>query len=154
MAVNPLSLSVAVVPRGDTTPQSTTPSATDSDTNDNRVAIFSTVAGTWTFTVDSAKAGGEEAYFACAETTLYASWNTTLNPFNYAEVVNISNSNLTVIWIARDFSGATFSATLTVPANRRVDIDLHSIVGQPNFGDIKVKHDGPIGAIRGGDFSI
>ena len=146
--ISPLAISVPAEARGNTTPQVSSGSS-DNDSNDNRVAIFSTVAGTWTINVDSAKAGGEEANFACEESTLYAGFNTFVNTFNFLELNNISNNDIQVILIAQDFNGVTTSETFIVSANRRRDIDIHTRVGPSVFGIAKIKHNGPIGAIKG-----
>ncbi len=144
--LNPSGLVVAGKAIGAQTPPITTGSL-DPNQSDNRISIFATIGGVWKFTVSSAKAGGESGAFTCRETSLYGNWNTFLNPFNFLEITNLSYDPIEVIVIIRNFDGTTFTTSETVPADRRVDIDVHSLVGPNRYGSIKLKHDGPVGAL-------
>lgn len=144
--VNPSGIVVPGKAIGAQTPPVTVGSS-DSNQADNRISVFSTTGGVWKFAVSSAKAGGEEGAFVCRETSLYGNWNTFLNPFNFLEVTNLSYDSIEIIVIIRSFDGATFTANATVAADRRMDLDVHSLVGPAGYGSIKLKHDGPVGAL-------
>ena len=147
--VNPNGNPLSGVLRGDTTQQVAVDPLSDTNSDDNRISIFATVGGYYTFTIASAKAGGEVARVVCAETSIYGSFNTSVNEYNFLELTNISNSDINVIWIARDHTGFVNSRELLIPSDRRVDVDLHSAVGQGLYGSVKLKHNGPLGAIKG-----
>ena len=116
---------------------------------DNRIVVQPIVSGNHSFQLANAKSGGEEARLECLETTLYSAFNTNVNDFNFLEVTNITNSSINITWTAIVFDGSTASGTATVASNRRVDVDLHTPIGNNRFGHVIIKHDGPLGAIRG-----
>lgn len=146
--INPKEAKIVGTLNGDQTP---TVTAGEKDTSqaDNRISVFSTVRGVWKFRVSSSKLEGEEGVFFCQETSLYGNWNTFSNPFNFLELSNLTNKSLEVIIILKDFKGESFSSSLTLSPERRKDVDIHSIVGDKNYGSLKIKHSGPVGALSG-----
>ena len=87
---------------------------------------------------------------SCMETSLYGGFNTFANPFNFLELTNLTNAALDVRIRAIDFNGNVLIDNLarSIPANRRVDLDVHTLVGPSKFGTITVVHNGPYGAVR------
>jgi hypothetical protein len=103
------------------------------------------------FTVDSDNSGGEAARYECVETTIYGGYNTNANPFNFLEVLNITNSEITFYVTAINWDGTKVvdAREYQVGANNRVDVDLHTAAGAARFGLVYVAHNGPYGALKG-----
>ncbi len=90
-----------------------------------------------------------EIEMQCVETSLYGSFNTSVNNFNFLEVTNTANSTINGFITATSFDGQTVidARAFSVEANKRLDVDIHTPAGANNFGTIKVTHDGPFGSI-------
>lgn len=121
------------------------------DSADNRLSFLVTTADRYQLTVATAAGGGEDVRPRCLETTLYGGYNTNVNDFNFLELSNITNASITGTITATNFDGTVVinGQAFTVPAGRRVDVDIHSAAGADKFGIIKVIHDGPFGSLQG-----
>jgi len=133
--------------RGHFTPVVTAPTIAASQ--NMRLVLTPQETGLHTFRVETAN-GTEIIRPECLETTLYGGYNTNVNDFNFLEITNISNQDIVVKVTAVNFDGTVVinGLTQTVPAGRRVDIDVHSAAGNNVFGGIMVTHDGPYGALQ------
>ena len=120
------------------------------DVADNRVCFISSTAGTKSFGVQSMKGSGEPARIECVETTLYGGYNTFVNPFNFLELLNISNAPIRVYVTAVNYDGHIVVDNLSyeIAANRRQDVDLHTPAGLSKYGLVKVTHNGPYGSLQ------
>ena len=99
----------------------------------------------------SVDTASESARFHCRETTLYGGYNTNVADFNFLELTNTSDGDLTVTVTAKTSEGATVFADrlFTIPAGRRTDINIHEATGAAVYGPLIIKHNGPFGALRG-----
>ena len=88
----------------------------------------------------------------CSETTLFGGFNTSVTDYNFLELTNTSGTAITVNVIGwNSITGSTtpvVNLSALVPANRRLDIDIHSLVGSGVYGSLLVKHDGAPGSLR------
>ena len=93
----------------------------------------------------------------CVETTMFGGFNTSVTDFNFLEIRNTLNratdasETITVRIDATNVvnNSVVFnSATLSLPAGSRRDIDIHSVAGPRAFGPIRLSHDGPPGSIK------
>lgn len=89
----------------------------------------------------------------CTETTLYGGFNTSVTDFNFLEITNTTDAEITGTITAVNvvpnpdvvvINGDTF----TVTANSRTDVDIHTRAGAGAFGPIKVAHRGGPGALK------
>lgn len=98
----------------------------------------------------------------CDETTLYAGFNTSVTNFNFLELTNTLDRATTESFLLRNLT-ATVTAintapatdvtiingiSVSVPANSRTDVDIHSAAGVGAFGPIKIAHDGAPGSLK------
>lgn len=87
----------------------------------------------------------------CYETTLFGGFNTFVTDFNFLELTNTTNSDITVDVVA--FNSVTGSQTpivsqnLTLKANSRKDLDIHSAAGSGAYGPVLVMHNGTPGSV-------
>jgi len=121
----------------------------DQDSGDNRICFFGgyTTGSQLRATIASGVSGGEPARFTCEETTLYGSFNTFVNSFNFLEITNTSNGVAEVLVYTRDYSGRVVSEWDTISAYSRKDIDIHSLVGPNKYGWIALGHNMPSGSV-------
>ena len=121
------------------------------DSGDNRISLVPTTAARYRFTVQSTKVGGEVVKVRCFATTLFAPYNTTVNDFNFLEMTNTGNATCNAQVSIVDQAGTTIvtNSAVAVPAQRRVDFDVHSAVGANKFGFVRVTHDCPLGTLGG-----
>ncbi len=135
---------------GEVTPKISTGS---SDTNhaDNRYCLAALTTEIKAIAAKSDVGGGEAARFECLETTLYGGYNTFVNPWNFLELYNTTNTSIRVYITAVNYDGSTVvnNVTYLVPANARQDVDLHTPAGANKYGLVKISHTGPYGAIQG-----
>lgn len=99
----------------------------------------------------------------CEETTLYCAYNTNASPFNFLELTNLGAGDRevapgqepsridTLIFgtssvTQEDF---TFPSQSVRSGLRRVDVDLHTVVGENTFGILHISHTGSAGALKG-----
>lgn len=104
-----------------------------------------------TLTVAVQSAGEWPMDFKCSETTLYGSFNTSVNQINYLELVNTSSveSISAKITIVDSITGTTYGPFVrTIGANEREDIAIHDILPNPGFGRVIVDNDAPRSALR------
>lgn len=118
---------------------------------DNRITFIPTTTDRFRLTVASAKSGGELIRVRCWDTTLYGGFNTNVNDFNFLELTNVSNAQITgrIYAITSDGTTAINGASFTVEANRRLDIDVHTPAGADKYGLVIVAHNGPNDALKG-----
>ncbi len=117
---------------------------------DNRVTVTPTTTDRFALTVATAKSGGELVEVRCYATTLFGGYNTNVNDFNFLELTNTGNQTLSGTITAINFDGTTVidGLAFSVPAQRRVDVDLHSPAGPNKFGLVRVTTDGPLGTLQ------
>jgi len=120
------------------------------DSTDNRITFTPTTSDRFQLTVAAALGGGESVRVRCFDTTLYGGYNTNVNDFNFLELTNISNAQLTGKIFAINFDGTTAinGASFTVESNRRLDVDLHTPAGADKYGLVYVTHNGPHGSLK------
>ncbi len=120
-------------------------------TADNRITFTPTTTDRFRLTVQSAKSGGEFVRVRCLATTLYGGFNTNVNDFNYLELTNTSNGQIsgTITAVTTDGTVVINAATFTIDPQRRFDIDIHSAAGADKYGLIRVTHNGPYDALKG-----
>jgi len=135
--------------RGDVTPQVT--SSPIEEFKDNRLTFTPSVSGRYGLTIFNDNPAGTPAKVTCVETTLYGSYNTNVNDFNFLELSNLTNSTITGTITAINWDGSKVinKQYFEVDSNNRVDFDLHSSVGSNRYGMLIVTHDGPHGALQG-----
>ena len=96
--------------------------------------------------------GDYRAELSCRETTLFGGFNTSVNDFNFLEITNTSQDSIPVSAFFFDsLDGGALAgsyADITPPANTRVDLNVHELVGPGVFGKVIVIHGGPPGSIR------
>ncbi|MCC6220613.1 MAG: hypothetical protein IT291_05145 [Deltaproteobacteria bacterium] len=129
-----------------------TPVVTEEGTlGDNRLSFTPTVSGLHTMTLTNAESGGENAKIECQETTLYGGYNTNVSDFNFLELLNTTNDTVTALVTAINFDGTVVidQQSVSIAANRRADVDIHTAAGANKFGLIMVSHNGPFGALQG-----
>ena len=137
---------ITVNQRGDYTPIVTAPTGTAAEAM--RVTLTPTKDGLHKFTVSTAT-GTEVVRPECVETTLYGGYNTNVNDFNFLELTNTTNREIRVRITATNFNGDVVinNQEAVIPANRRVDVDIHSAAGNNVFGGLKVTTNGPLGGV-------
>ena len=120
-------------------------------TTDNRIVLTPSTTDRFRITVANSKGGGEVVKIRCLATTLFGSFNTNTNDFNFLELTNRGNQPIVGTITATDFNGtvAINKVAFTVPAQRRVDIDIHTAVGENKFGTIVVTANAPLGTLMG-----
>lgn len=125
--------------------------STDADHANNRVCFVALSTADKAIAAKSDKGGGEAARFECLETTLYGGYNTFVNPWNFLELYNTTNTSIRVYITAVNYDGSTVINSLSylIPANARQDVDLHTPAGANKYGLVKIAHTGPYGAIQG-----
>lgn len=133
--------------QGEVTPA--VPGNSDTDLKNNRLVFTAQSSGTHSIQLTDFKSGGESVRIECVETSLYGVYNTNVNDFNFLELTNTTNTPLSGSWTATNWDGQEFTGDFSIPANRRVDINLHDVVGQDRFGQVLVSHSGPDGALLG-----
>ncbi len=99
---------------------------------------------------------------ACDETTLYSGFNTSVTNFNFLELTSTLDRATTQSFVLRDLT-ATITAintlpaidvvvidgtTVTIPANSRTDVDVHTAAGTGVFGPVKIAHNGAPGSLK------
>jgi len=101
--------------------------------------------------VSTAKEEGEEVRVACVNSSIWGGYNTFAARYNFLELRNLSNKPISGFITVHNFLGVDVveQRPFTVPAHRRIDIDLHSATGRFSFGVVGVAHDGPFRALRG-----
>jgi len=125
----------------------------DTSAMDNRVCFLPTETDTYSMTVASASGGGASVAARCEKTSVSGGFNTNSTPFNFLECQNLSDSSRQIRIFAIDFAGNVLvdgnstSNQYTIGAGLRRDFDIHSAVGSNKFGEIRVLHDGPTGAL-------
>lgn len=136
---------------GNISPVVTTPTATDSGFDDNRLCFTALESGIHTITVETAVGGGEVVRIECLETTLFGGYNTNVNDFNFLELENTTGATITAKVTAKTNSGTTVidAQEVEIDAGERADVDIHQAAGTDVFGPIIVTHDGPLGALQG-----
>lgn len=97
----------------------------------------------------------ETLRLSCVETTLFGGFNTTAAEFNFLEITNLTGEPLDVHILGYSEtanSAKTVDQTISIEPIfgqiKRVDIDLHSLVGPGAFGPLQLTHNGPPGAIK------
>jgi len=112
----------------------------DTDSSDNRIAFQAPDSGDYIFTIASWATDSltRDAFLICSDSTANVGFNTFLNDFNFLEVTNNLERELTVNWEAVNFDGTRISGSINVGAGLRADIDIHTAVGPSSFGNIKV----------------
>ena len=119
---------------------------------DNRVALTPTVTARYRLTVATARAGGEPVQIRCYATTVFGEFNTTVSNFNFLQLSNKGNADCTATIALVDNNGAAItltSPTVTVPAQQRRDVDLHTPAGTNKFGTVRITHDCPFKTLDG-----
>lgn len=116
---------------------------------DNRITLTPTTTDRFRLTVASTKVGGEYVRIRCFATTLFGQFNTNVNDFNFLELTNIGNAQIsgTITAITSDGTTVINAVPFTVEAQRRTDIDLHTAVGVDKYGIVRVTHNGPLGTL-------
>ena len=134
---------------GDVAPAVTVPTGNEQQ-GKARICFIAGASGNFFAAVNAAEAG-ETANFYCAETTLYGGFNTNVADFNFLELRNTTESNITVSITAINYTGTVVidGSTTTIPANNRFDVNIHAAAGAGVYGLIIVTHNGPKGAIQG-----
>ncbi|MFN8389551.1 MAG: hypothetical protein U0136_04610 [Bdellovibrionota bacterium] len=118
---------------------------------DNRIVFTPTTSDRFVLTVQSAKSGGEDVRIRCLDTTLYGGFNTNVNDFNFLELTNVSNAQITAKVTAINYDGtvAINGQSVVIDPTRRLDVDIHTPAGANKYGMIIVTHNGPAGALKG-----
>lgn len=118
---------------------------------DNRLTLTPTTTDRFALTVANTAVGGETIRVRCYATTLFGGYNTNVNDFNFLELTNIGNQTISGTITAINFDGTTVinAQAFSVPAQRRVDVDLHTPAGADKFGLVRVTTDGPFGTLLG-----
>lgn len=118
---------------------------------DDRLILTAKQSGVHIISLSTSKAGGENVRAQCLETTLYGGYNTNVNDFNFLELNNTTNSGIKGKITATNADGTVVinKKSFSVPAGRRVDVDLHSAVGNNKFGMLVITHNGTFGALQG-----
>ena len=113
--------------------------------------LLSTSGGANTGTVSTAPATAANTISAVnlSGNALVGFFNTVVNTFNFLELVNVTNDPVNGSFVAIDFDGNSFVESFTLPAQRRRDFDIHSLVGQGRFGHIFVDWTGASNAVFG-----
>lgn len=122
--------------------------------NESRLSLIPTESGEHTITILFGPEGettSTSCRFSCLETTLYGSFNTVLNEYNFLELTNTANStiNVKIRVVGSDGTVLVDNSPKTLGAGIRTDFDLHSLVGAGDYGSVVVMHDGPFGAVKG-----
>lgn len=120
-------------------------------TADNRIVLTPSTTDRFRITVASAKGSGEVVKIRCLATTLFGGFNTNTNDYNFLELTNRGNQAFAGTITAIDYNGtvAINKAPFTVPAQRRVDIDIHTATGANRYGTIIVTSNAPLGTLIG-----
>ena len=149
---DPSANDVTGVARGETTPAVAVNPMSDMSPDDNRICLFAEEAGNHTFTLNAP--GHQTALdISCDRSSISGGFNTNGTPFNFLECLNRSNKPIAIRVFAIDFAGTVLvdgdlaANQLTLNAGIRTDIDIHTPVGADKFGEVRVLHDGPKGAV-------
>ena len=115
----------------------------DVDLSNNSIS-FSTpegegAFGNYTFTLEGVAEESRFPFLECFDTSLTCSFNTAVNTFNFLEITNLNSSTAVISYTATNFNGESVSRSGFVPAGRRGDFDIHSIVGESQFGTLVIK---------------
>lgn len=91
------------------------------------------------------------AWVECYETTLYGSFNTFVNDFNFLELTNTSSSTVTgnIRILNSDATVIVSNQSFSVEAGRRFDFDIHTLAGSQKYGTVIVTHDGNLRTLLG-----
>lgn len=98
----------------------------------------------------------------CDETTLYTGFNTSVTNFNFLELTNTLDRATTESFLLRDLTASITAintvpatdvvvingASVTILANSRTDVDIHSAAGVGAFGPVKIAHNGAPGSLK------
>ena len=135
---------------GDVTPRIGSGALSLSNIN-NRKTITPSASGTYHLAlVNDSFVTSYSVKLNCMETTLYGGYNTNANPFNFLELINITNSTVTGRIRGFNFDGtATIDRAFSISANSRQDFDLHTPAGANKYGSLIITHNSTYGGIKG-----
>lgn len=131
---------------------SSTPAMTGADASGRtRVSYIPTATGNHVLSVENNSGSSQVARLECIETTLYGGYNTNASPFNFLELINITNTAIVGQITAVNFDGTTVinQQSFSVSPNNRTDVDLHTPAGANKFGALRVTFIGPYGGLQG-----
>jgi hypothetical protein len=125
----------------------------------SRVCFMSVNAVSYDFPVQSSTrtpgSSFNELQVACEDTTMFGGFNTVVTELNYLEMINTTGQPISAhIYGFRETTGGekVIDADVSIPGGagtpRRVDFDIHSVVGPGAFGTLVITSDAPKGSLN------
>ncbi|HQH28520.1 MAG TPA: hypothetical protein PLP17_14075 [Oligoflexia bacterium] len=100
---------------------------------------------------EDGRANASNIRLSCEETTLFGGFNTQAVSDNFLEITNTLHRDKEiegVVSVTDEIGHRRAVKGLSVAAGRRMDVNIHDLVGASGHGPVKLRHNGPPGSVR------